>query len=60
MKKWYLSKTVLFNGLTLAAALLAVFTEQSWIMDMNVAPYLLSAVAAVNVLLRTMTTEPLE
>lgn len=60
MKKWYLSKTVLFNGLTLAAALLAVFTEQSWIMDMNVAPYLLSAVAAINVLLRTMTTEPLE
>jgi hypothetical protein len=57
MKKWFTSKTIIVNVLTLAVGVLAVFTGSEWVMnDPQVAATLLSVVAAVNIVLRLFTS----
>ncbi|CAB4158568.1 hypothetical protein UFOVP698_19 [uncultured Caudovirales phage] len=55
MKRWYKSKTVIVNVLTLAAMILA--TVAQWPELRDVAPQLVYALAIVNVLLRFVTSE---
>ena len=55
-KKWYKSRTMLVNMLTLAAGILAVFQGTDWIMaNPQMAAMIVAAIAAVNVYLRKRT-----
>ena len=61
MKKWYQSKTMIVNLLTLGAGILAVFTGSEWIMtNPQVAALLVAAVGTVNMLLRLFTSEAIK
>ena len=55
MKRWYKSKTVLINVLSLVAMILA--TVAQWPEMNEIAPQLVYALAIVNVLLRFVTSE---
>jgi hypothetical protein len=55
MKRWYRSKTVWINVLTLLALVLA--TVASWPEVQDVAPQIAYALAIVNVLLRFVSSE---
>jgi hypothetical protein len=56
MKKWYKSRTILVNLLTLAAGVLAVFQGTDWIMaNPQMSAAIMAAIAAVNVYLRKNT-----
>jgi hypothetical protein len=55
MKRWYKSKTVWINVLSLVAMILA--TVAQWPEMNDVAPQLVYALAIVNVLLRFVTSE---
>jgi hypothetical protein len=55
MKRWYKSKTVWINVLTLAAMILA--TVGAWAEMQDVAPQIAYALAIVNVLLRFISAE---
>ena len=58
MKKWYASKTMWVNLLTVAGGVLAVFTGSTWIMDNpQVAAVVVSMLGAVNMILRLVTKE---
>jgi len=55
MKRWYKSKTVWINVLTLIAMILA--TVGAWTEMQDIAPQIAYALAIVNVLLRFVTSE---
>lgn len=55
MKRWYRSKTVWINVLTLIALILA--TVSAWPEVQEIAPQLAYALAIVNVLLRFVSSE---
>lgn len=55
MKRWYKSKTLWVNVLTLVAMVLATLTQ--WPELADVTPQLVYALAIVNVLLRFITTQ---
>jgi hypothetical protein len=55
MKRWYKSKTVWINVLSLVAMILA--TVAQWPEMNEIAPQLVYALAIVNVLLRFVTSE---
>jgi hypothetical protein len=55
MKRWYKSKTLWVNILTLVAMVLA--TVGAWTEMQDMAPQIAYALAIVNVLLRFVTTE---
>ena len=55
MKRWYRSKTVWINVLTLIAMILA--TVAAWPEVQDVAPQIAYALAIVNVLLRFVSSE---
>jgi hypothetical protein len=55
MKRWYKSKTVWINVLTLIAMILA--TVGAWAEMQDMAPQIAYALAIVNVLLRFVTSE---
>lgn len=56
MKKWYQSRTIVVNLLTLAVGLLAVFQGTDWIMaNPQASAGIMSLVAIVNVYLRKNT-----
>jgi len=55
MKRWYKSKTVWINVLTLIAMILA--TVVAWPEMQDMAPQIAYALAIVNVLLRFVTSE---
>jgi hypothetical protein len=55
MKRWYKSKTVWINVLSLVAMILA--TVAQWPEMNDVAPQIVYALAIVNVLLRFVTSE---
>jgi len=55
MKRWYKSKTVWINVLTLIAMILA--TVGAWTEMQDMAPQIAYALAIVNVLLRFVTSE---
>jgi hypothetical protein len=55
MKRWYKSKTVWINVLSLVAMILA--TVAQWPEMNDIAPQLVYALAIVNVLLRFVTSE---
>lgn len=57
MKRWYKSKTVWINVLSLVAMILA--TVAQWPEMNEIAPQLVYALAIVNVLLRFVTSESL-
>ena len=57
MKRWYKSKTVWINVLSLVAMILA--TVAQWPEMNDIAPQLVYALAIVNVLLRFVTSESL-
>lgn len=55
MKRWYRSKTVWINALTLAAMILA--TVAAWPEVQEIAPQIAYTLAIVNVLLRFVSSE---
>ena len=57
MKRWYKSKTVWINVLTLAAMILA--TVAAWPEMQDIAPQIAYALAIVNVLLRFVSSDPI-
>jgi hypothetical protein len=57
MKRWYKSKTVWINVLTLVAMILA--TVGAWPHMQDIAPQIAYALAIVNVLLRFVTSDSL-
>ena len=57
MKRWYKSKTVWINVLSLVAMILA--TVAQWPEMNEIAPQIVYALAIVNVLLRFVTSESL-
>ena len=61
MKKWYQSKTIWINVLTLGVGVLAVFTGSEWIMQHPQAAAILVAVSGtMNMLLRLFTSTGIE
>ena len=61
MKKWYQSKTMWVNLLTLGVGVLAVFTGSEWIMANPQAAAVLVAVSGTaNMLLRLFTSEAIQ
>jgi len=61
VKKWYLSKTVIFNVLTTGAGILAVLESSDWIMqNPQTSAVILSAIGIVNLVLRIFTSEPIK
>ena len=58
-KSWLASKTLWINGLTLAVTVLTALTSSS-ILTPGLAPYLLGALAVVNLALRFLTDQPLK
>src|SRR5262245_5176420 len=64
-KSWWESKTLWINGLTLALAILVAATsvmspEGEPVIPANVMPYVMMAIAIVNVVLRFLTNAPLQ
>ncbi len=59
MKKWYQSKTMLVNLLTLVAGLLVVISNEQWIMN-DYSGYVLGVIGFVNCGLRMVTNEGVE
>ena len=59
MKKWYQSKTIWINLLTLAAGLLVVVSNEQWIMN-DYSGYVLGVIGFVNCALRFTTNEGVE
>lgn len=60
MKKWWQSKTVIVNGLTAAAAVLATLQGQAIIAENPKATAaIVAAVSAVNIALRFVTVLPI-
>ena len=61
MKKWWQSKTMIVNLLTLCVGVLAVFTGSEWIMENpQVAAGLVAASGTLNMLLRLFTSTGVE
>ena len=61
MKKWWQSKTMWINMLTLAVGVLAVFTGSEWIMaNPQVAAMLVAVSGTMNMLLRLFTSEAIQ
>lgn len=56
MKKWYKSKTMIINILTLIAGLLVVVSNENWIMQ-DYSGYVLGVIGFVNCALRMVTNE---
>jgi len=59
MKKWYKSKTMIINLLTLAAGVLVVISNEQWIMTNYNGP-ILAIIGFVNCALRLVTNEGVE
>jgi len=59
MKKWYKSKTMIVNLLTLAAGLLVVVSNEQWIMADHSGP-VLAIIGFINCGLRLITAEGVE
>lgn len=61
MKKWYKSRTLLVNLLTLAIGVIGVFEGTDWIMaNPSAAALIVSAIATLNVYLRLNTKEAIK
>ena len=61
MKKWYQSKMIWVNMVTLGVGILAVFTGSEWIMQHPSASAILLAVSGtLNMLLRLLTSTGIE
>ena len=60
MKKWWQSKTMILNGLTAAAAVLATLQGQEWIVaHPKLTAGIAAGIAAVNIALRFVTVLPI-
>lgn len=61
IKKWYLSKTLIFNVLTTIGGVLAAFQASDWIMqNPQISAIVLSGIGLVNFGLRIFTSEPIK
>ena len=61
MKKWYKSRTILVNLITLALGVVTIFEGTDWIMaNPSVAAMVVSAIATLNVYLRLNTDKAIK
>ena len=59
-KPWYLSRTILFNSLTTTAVILTAMQGQEFLSEYPRVTLAMTALSAiVNVVLRTITTQPI-